>query len=159
MKQFIGWDVGGLLYEQLLLFFFLELRAHVYLLLGLGWPVKDQWVIGFPLLCITALGLLPHLSTSCLAFSSSLFPWSWKHLSEIRIWSTFNLAVTYHVLPFGFGSRHKFFVMSHYGLVGSNCWPHLQPCLALFSPYLLWASLSRQLSVPWTCCLFSGILP
>lgn len=45
------------LYEQLLLFFFLELRAHVYLLLGLGWPVKDQWVICF-LLCITALGLL-----------------------------------------------------------------------------------------------------
>lgn len=46
------------MYYQLLLSFLLDLRAHVQLLLSLGWPMIDQWVICFPLLCITALGLL-----------------------------------------------------------------------------------------------------
>ena len=40
-----------------------------------------------------------------------------------------------------------------------NCCSQFQPCLALFFPYPLWASLSKQLPVPWTCCLFFGILP
>lgn len=41
----------------------------------------------------------------------------------------------------------------------SSCCSHLWPHLALLFSYPLWASPSKQHSVPWTCCLLFGTFP